>query len=159
MSAAASTPSPEWVRPISIPIADRLLATTYLVLRRSGLRARACRRTCRKALPGLSAEDRPAGRRIRPEDFAALRLRLGRKGRSVRFDAAVDEALLLDAMLSLPPRQRFVVRSAVTGHWSVTDIAAQTGWTRGQVHTLLRAGLKTLATQGAPGGRLTSFSW
>ncbi|MFI5593578.1 sigma factor-like helix-turn-helix DNA-binding protein [Amycolatopsis sp. NPDC051758] len=73
---------------------------------------------------------------------------LSRKRRPVTFDAAVEEALLLDAMLLLPPRQRFAVRSVVTRNWSVTDIAAHTGWTRGQVHNLLRAGLKTLSEQG-----------
>ncbi|RSD13617.1 sigma-70 RNA polymerase sigma factor region 4 domain-containing protein [Amycolatopsis eburnea] len=70
---------------------------------------------------------------------------LGRKRRPVDFDVAVGEALLLDAMLSLPPRQRFAVRSAVTRRWSVSDIAVHTSWTRGQVHNLLRAGLKTVS--------------
>ncbi|MCR6488998.1 hypothetical protein M8542_39830 [Amycolatopsis sp. OK19-0408] len=149
MTAVAGA-SPEWARPVKVPAADRLLATTYLVVRRSGLRDRAVHRTWRKVLRRLGTDIGVDDPHVQGHALDAICAELSGTTAPAALEAAVADAVLLDGMLSLPPRQRFALHAALAWQWSVTDIATHTGWTRCQVHRLLRAGLTTVTARSRP---------
>ncbi len=77
----------------------------------------------------------------------ALRARSRRCDPAV-FDDALAEAVVRDELVLLPPRQRFTVWSVAVRHRPISEVAADTGWSRSQVVRLLNAGLATITRWG-----------
>ncbi|MEV4604167.1 hypothetical protein AB0K15_43260 [Amycolatopsis sp. NPDC049253] len=86
--------------------------------------------------------------RIRGLVLAAVHGELAAGTARDRLLAALEEALLLDEVALLPPRQCFTLWSAAVERRSVAEVAALAGWTPAQVALLLRAALRTVARSG-----------
>ncbi|WP_326951940.1 hypothetical protein [Amycolatopsis sp. NBC_01286] len=130
--------------------AARPVALVYRVARRTGASRRAARRLCVRLLPVVPGEpvaDVASARRIRVLVVRALRTELAPRCDAALLEAAVADAVLLDEVALLPPRQRFVVREMALERRSLAEVAATTGWTRAQVMRLLNAGLSSITTR------------
>ncbi len=129
---------------------------TYRVATELGRSQRQRTRLCRRIVVGAVLAQSPeaprsdvstttdSGRRLRSEVLARLRSELGSRVSHGELDAALRNAVLLDELALLPPRQRFALWAAATAQHTVADISARTGWTPQQVARLLRASLQTV---------------
>ncbi len=77
----------------------------------------------------------------------ARRTGASRRAARALLEAALADAVLLDEVALLPPRQRFVVREMTLERRSPAEVAATTGWTGAQVLRLLNAGLSSITTR------------
>lgn len=143
----AAVEEPVWLRWTVVPEEDRALAFVYLVARRTGRSPASAARLCTRLMSRRSAGRVAGARNVRASWSAELRVRLRRRRGAQVFDEALADAMVLDELALLPPRQRFAVWEAVIRHRKVTDIAEDTGWTRGQAGRLLHAGMSSLATR------------
>ncbi|GLY41849.1 hypothetical protein Amsp01_078720 [Amycolatopsis sp. NBRC 101858] len=151
------TADPPWIRSPEVSDTDRVLEMVYLVARRTGRSPGAAARLCIRLVPKLTASSTTApsspahrlaaARRGRIAVAAALRS-LDRRRDPAVFDNALAEAVVRDELALLPPRQRFTVWSVAVRHRPISEVAAETGWTRSQVVRLLNAGLSTITRWG-----------
>ncbi|GAA3546863.1 hypothetical protein GCM10022222_33100 [Amycolatopsis ultiminotia] len=131
---------------------ERMLTLAHRVARRAAGRSRRARAEAGKSVVlVLSTVDTsgpaavPGGRDARAKVLAALQARLGARVDRRRLDSAAREAVLLDELALLPPRQRYALWATALQHRSVAEVAAATGWSPAQVARLLRAALRTVA--------------
>lgn len=66
---------------------------------------------------------------MRARVLTELRADLGRRIDRPRLDAALRDAVLLDEVTLLPPRQRFALWSTAVEHLTTAELATRTGWT------------------------------
>ncbi|GLY42721.1 hypothetical protein Amsp01_087440 [Amycolatopsis sp. NBRC 101858] len=132
----------------------RLVALVYGAALRAGVSRRSAARLCARHVPAVQPGQPPEraadARLVRMRVVRAVRSELVRRRAAKVVDEALADAVLLDELALLPPRQQFAVRSAVRQGWSVSEIVEATGWTRAQAIRLLNAGLSTI-TASAPG--------
>lgn len=150
------TAEPPWVRGAEVGDVDRILEMVYFLARRTGRSPGAAARLCTRLVPELvSSTGVPASpghrltaaRRGRVAVATALRARSRRCDPAV-FDDALADAVVRDELVLLPPRQRFTVWSVAVRHRPISEVAAETGWSRSQVVRLLNAGLATITRWG-----------
>jgi DNA-directed RNA polymerase specialized sigma subunit len=141
-----------------VGIAERMVTLTYQVAQRMGRSQRASAQLCERVLnprspasvlldsdaSGTPSSTTDPGRRIRARILTALRAALASQTDRGRLEGVLHAAVLSDEMTLLPPRQRFVLASAVNEHRTIAEIAEQTGWTPNQVSRLLRTALITV---------------
>ncbi|GAB2796704.1 hypothetical protein [Amycolatopsis magusensis] len=149
---AQTASEPTWVGASEVSEPDRLIAIVYRIARRTGRSPAAAARLCIRLVPQMvsapSGERRDrlaAARRGRSALADTLRTRSRNRDTGV-FDEALNEAVLMDELALLPPRQRFTVWAMAIEHRTVSEVIAETGWTSTQVMRLLNAGLSTITT-------------
>ncbi|WP_344417858.1 hypothetical protein [Amycolatopsis minnesotensis] len=151
---------PSWVRE-GPDVPERMMTLVYRVGAGLGRSPRGCARLClrvlvRAAVAGAESPIRDErgwvdpGRRLRARVVAALRVDLGPRIDRARFEAVLRDAILLDELALLPPRQRLVLWTTVLGRGTLSDLVAETGWTPHQTARLLRAALQSV-TAHSPG--------
>ncbi|MEC3976404.1 hypothetical protein [Amycolatopsis sp. H20-H5] len=146
--------APRWVSQ-DVEVPERMLTLTYRVATSLGRSPRQSARLYHRvvgARTGLATEraGTDSGRRTRARVLVALEAELAPHTQRSRLDAALHDAVLLDELTLLPPRQRFTLWSAALAHDTVADIATRTGWTPAQVARLLRSALKTVTAHAQP---------
>ncbi|SEP52354.1 Sigma-70, region 4 [Amycolatopsis saalfeldensis] len=145
---------PEWLS--EADVAGRMVTLAYRVAHSTGRSRRECKRLWDGLVPAFaeaaragSAKAGPGwadpGRRARSQLLTALRAELAPRVERGVLSAALQDAVLLDELALLPPRQRFALWAAAVSHQDIADISAATGWTPGQVSRLLQAALRTVA--------------
>ncbi|MEC3980370.1 sigma factor-like helix-turn-helix DNA-binding protein [Amycolatopsis sp. H20-H5] len=148
---------PDWVWLDPLDVRERMLALTYRVARRMGRSRHASARLCRRVFsppatmdvwdvsdPAVDGPLAPRfGRRLRARLVTEVRAQWGRRHRD-GLEGALREAVLLDELALLPPRQRFALWATTLQGRSVAEIAAHTGWTPAQIARLVRSALTTL---------------
>ncbi|MET0132473.1 MAG: hypothetical protein ABW215_02660 [Kibdelosporangium sp.] len=151
--------APTWVTDqVSLP--ERMLMLTYRVAVSLGCSRRERARLCRRVLsapvgvrmfacsaPRGTARGSDPGRRPRAEVLTLLRVELGPRVERTRLDEALRDAVLLDEIALLPPRQRFALWASALAGQPMARIVIRTGWTPSQVARLLRAALRTVTVQ------------
>jgi hypothetical protein len=131
----------------------RMLTLAYRVAKQTGRSRRTSTALCRHvfdASPELDrrCRDAAAGRLVRARVLVTLRADLAPRIDRARLDEALHDAVLLDEVTLLPPRQRFALWSTTVDHLTTAELATRTGWTPPQIARLLRAALRTV-TSGA----------
>ncbi len=142
---------PEW-ESAEVDLPGRMLTLVYRVACQTGHSRRKSAALCSRILCAQpdAAGSRAvvdAGRQVRTRVLVELRAVLGRRiGRS-RLDAALRDAVLLDEVTLLPPRQRFALWSTAVDHLTTAELATRTGWTSPQIARLLRGALRTVTSK------------
>ncbi|MGW4527703.1 hypothetical protein [Amycolatopsis sp. NPDC004378] len=139
-----SAPSvPQWLNDKTVSPQDRVLLLTYRIARGSGASRRRSARLCREMLRWHVNQQVCVGVCLnRTGMITALRAQLNEAGPGL--ETAIRDAVLLDELVLLPPRQRLALWAATVQHESVIEISRRTGWTQPQVSRLLRAALLTV---------------
>ncbi|WP_033296374.1 sigma-70 family RNA polymerase sigma factor [Amycolatopsis jejuensis] len=133
---------------------ERMLALAYRVAHQAVGQSRRARARARGSVVlALTSVDTsrpakdPARRGTRAQVLAVLQAEFGSKADPARLASAVRDAILLDELALLPPRQRYALWATALAHRSVAEVTDATGWTPSQVARLVRAALRTVATQ------------
>ncbi|GAA1958736.1 hypothetical protein GCM10009754_31360 [Amycolatopsis minnesotensis] len=151
---------PSWVRERP-DVPERMVTLVYRVGVGLGRSPRGCARLCsrvlvRSAVLGAEPSTRDEqvwidpGRRVRTRVVVVLRADLGARIDLAYLDSVVRDAIFLDEMALLPPRQRLALWMTTLGDGTVPDIVARTGWTTSQTTRLLRTALQSV-TAHSPG--------
>ncbi|MFB9924142.1 sigma factor-like helix-turn-helix DNA-binding protein [Amycolatopsis halotolerans] len=128
---------------------ERMVSLGYRVARNLGSSSRVRKRVWRRVTAELAASDVAGpdyGRLARDRILASLHTEFPSARQTAKLDSAAREAVLLDELALLPPRQRFALWATAMEHRSLADIADTTGWTPTQVARLLRTGLRTVGS-------------
>ncbi|MDQ7810697.1 hypothetical protein Q5425_43815 [Amycolatopsis sp. A133] len=142
---------PEW-ESAEVDLPGRMLTLVYRVACQTGHSRRTSATLCRRILCAQpkATESRAvvdAGRQVRARVLLELRADLGRRIDRPRLDAALRDAVLLDEVTLLPPRQRFALWSTAVDHLTTAELATRTGWTSPQIARLLRGALRTVTSK------------
>lgn len=128
---------------------ERMISLGYRVACNLGSSSRVRKRVWRRVAAELAVSDTAGpdhGRPARDRVLASLHAEFPSRGRTAKLESAVRDAVLLDELALLPPRQRFALWATAVEHRSVADVARTTGWTPAQVARLLRTGLRTVGS-------------
>jgi hypothetical protein len=144
-------PVPEWGS-AEADLPGRMLTLVYRVACQTGHSRRTSATLCSRILSAQpdATESRAvvnAGRQVRARVLLELRADLGRRIDRPRLDAALRDAVLLDEVTLLPPRQRFALWSTAVDHLTTAELATRTGWTSPQIARLLRGALRTVTSK------------
>ncbi|MEV4049717.1 hypothetical protein AB0J55_00900 [Amycolatopsis sp. NPDC049688] len=144
-------PVPAW-ESVEVDLPGRMLTLVYRVACQTGQSRRTSVRLCRRILGAQPDATEPravvdAGRHVRARVLTELRADLGRRIDRPRLDAALRDAVLLDEVTLLPPRQRFALWSTAVEHLTTAELATRTGWTSPQIARLLRGALRTVTSK------------
>ncbi|MEU7785548.1 MULTISPECIES: hypothetical protein [unclassified Amycolatopsis] len=144
-------PVPEW-EPAEVDLPGRMLTLVYRVACQTGHSRRRSATLCSRILCAQpdatdSRAVADAGRQVRARVLMQLRTELGRRIDRPRLDAALRDAVLLDEVTQLPPRQRFALWSTAVDHLTTAELAIRTGWTSPQIARLLRGALRTVTSK------------
>lgn len=144
-------PVPEW-ESAEVDLPGRMLTLVYRVACQTGHSRRASATLCSRILcaqPDVTEWQAvvDAGRQVRARVLTELRADLGRRIDRPRLDAALWDAVLLDEVTLLPPRQRFALWSTAVDHLTTAELATRTGWTSPQIARLLRGALRTVTSK------------
>lgn len=138
-------------------VGERMLALAHRVAQQAVGQSRRGRGQARgsvvfalRAAGTSPASTDPGSRDTRAKVLAALRAALATRADPVRLESALRDAVLLDELALLPPRQRYALWATALRHRSVAEVAAATGWTPAQVARLVRAALRTVTAQARP---------
>jgi DNA-directed RNA polymerase specialized sigma24 family protein len=145
-------PAPAW-RSADPDLPARMLTLVYRVAKQTGRSRRTSTALCCRVLTASPEVDRrcrdaAAERQVRAHVLVALRADLAPRIGRAQLEAALRDAVLLDEVTLLPPRQRFALWSTAVDHLTTAELATRTGWTPPQIARLLRAALRTV-TSGA----------
>ncbi|MDT8915221.1 hypothetical protein [Amycolatopsis sp. PS_44_ISF1] len=148
---------PPWLT-AEADVAGRMVTLSYRVACSTGRSRRESKRLLDRLLPALAEAGRPRpvgewtdpGRRARARLVKALRAELTPEVDRAVLAAALRDAVLLDELALLPPRQRFALWATAVARRSTDDLIAVTGWTPRQVSKLLQAALRTVALHARP---------
>ncbi|WP_326943805.1 MULTISPECIES: sigma factor-like helix-turn-helix DNA-binding protein [unclassified Amycolatopsis] len=129
----------------------RMLTLVYRVAKQTGRSQRTSTALCRRVLAAAPEVDRrcrdaAAERQVRARVLVALRADLAPRIERATLDAALRDAVLLDEVTQLPPRQRFALWSTAVDRLTTAELATRTGWTPPQIARLLRAALRTVTS-------------
>jgi len=146
-----AAPVPEW-ESAEVDLPGRMLTLVYRVACQTGQSRRTSVRLCSRILcaqPDVTESGSvvDAGRQVRARVLTELRADLGRRIDRPRLDAALRDAVLLDEVTLLPPRQRFALWSTAVDHLTTAELATRTGWTSPQIARLLRGALRTVTSK------------
>ncbi|VVJ21786.1 Uncharacterised protein [Amycolatopsis camponoti] len=135
-----------------VDLPGRMLTLVYRVACQTGHSRRTSAALCSRILGAQPDADRSpasvdAGRQVRTRVLVELRDVLGRRIDRPRLDAALRDAVLLDEVALLPPRQRFALWSTAVEHLTTAELATRTGWTSPQIARLLRGALRTVTSK------------
>ncbi|WIX84570.1 hypothetical protein [Amycolatopsis sp. DG1A-15b] len=148
---STADPAPAW-ESAEVDLPGRMLTLVYRVACQTGHSRRTSATLCTRILCAQpdATESRAvadAGRQVRARVLTELRADLGRRIDRPRLDAALRDAVLLDEVTLLPPRQRFALWSTAVDHLTTAELATRTGWTSPQIVRLLRGALRTVTSK------------